>query len=414
MIDVKIDRDVRIGGEDFPLVVQTFHGDAEATTAIHGVGFDRHIGGVRFVPEAVTGPSGTQGLAEVAHLASAMTPKCAAASIPASGQKTVVRANRRVLGSAERKAQILIEHAYAVIAECPGAIFGPDMNNPEAVQARAASADGLLDHFTGLTPELRGLSIDANGFTAHGLDQAIDTCMGAGQLKGKRVTIQGAGAVGMHAAQLLHAGGAHIVGMSDISSLVTGHRIDVPVLFASWKMRGDVGLRAHAATIDAAVSAEPNRLLGVATDIFVPAARTAILATAEELSDIKAHENPDVQDVADFLSASGVQIVVEGANYPLTPAAERFLEQLGVRILPDYIVNIGGLVGCWMEWEVRHARGLDADIDLDQIAAVALARIRKTVADNVRELIASGLPARESAVQIVKRNRSALLSGAAR
>lgn len=86
----------------------------------------------------------------------------------------------------------------------------------------------------------------------------------------------------------------------------------------------------------------------------------------------------------------------------------------GVRILPDFIVNCGGLIGCWVEWEARHRYGLRPVVDLKVVGQKALERIRETVTANVKELLTADISAREAAERIVKRNRERLLYGEAK
>jgi glutamate dehydrogenase (NAD(P)+) len=393
-----------INGELFALVVTTYHEGAEATTAIHTHDFERHIGGARFVEEA-------GGLSEVGHLSSTMTEKCMAAMIPADGQKSVIVTGPGNSLTEERRAEILIEHVRVVRELDPGIIVGPDMNNPESVQDRAARAEGLLDHFSGLSDANRGLSIDNNGYTAHGLVAAIRACIDDASLLKQRVSIEGFGAVGAHTARLLGELGARVVAVSNKDVLITDPKgLDVAALFAHRLASGDEGLRLYADGVSGPnVSRTPDDIFQVPADIFVPAARTEVLAMANELGHVRI-ENPHVLNVADFYAATGVSLVVEGANYPISLEAERWLESKGVRILPDYIVNCGGLIGCWVEWEARHRDGLRPVVDLSQVGQDALERIRKTVADNVRELLAANTSARDAAEEIVKRNRKKLLA----
>ncbi len=43
-------------------------------------------------------------------------------------------------------------------------------------------------------------------------------------------------------------------------------------------------------------------------------------------------------------------IVLEGANGPVTPEADRVLEDKGVLVLPDVLANAGGVVVSYFEW----------------------------------------------------------------
>ncbi|MEO8380580.1 MAG: hypothetical protein ABI779_13015 [Acidobacteriota bacterium] len=398
-----IERNLTIDGEPFALVVTTHHNGVVATTAIHRHDFERRVGGARFV-ETIGG------LSEVGHLSSTMTEKCMAAMIPADGQKTVIATGPGNILSEERRAEILVEHVRVVRELDPGTIVGPDMNNPESVQDRAARAEGMLDHFTGLSEATRGLSIDKFGYTAHGLVAAIRACIDDAALAKQRVSIQGFGAVGGHTARLLADLGAKIVAVNNKDVLFTDpNGLDIQSLWAHRLQYGDDGLNHYSHDgEDFRTSTNPDDIFQMPADIFVPAGRTAILATAAELEHDRQTENPDVRDVADFHAATGVKLVVEGANHPLSLDAERWLESKGVRILPDFIVNCGGLIGCWVEWQARHRDGLKPVVDLKEVGQQALEHIRETVTANIKELLSSETSAREAAKRIVDRNREKL------
>jgi glutamate dehydrogenase (NAD(P)+) len=42
--------------------------------------------------------------------------------------------------------------------------------------------------------------------------------------------------------------------------------------------------------------------------------------------------------------------VVEAANNPVTPIADRILEERGIPVLPDFLANAGGVVVSYFEW----------------------------------------------------------------
>jgi glutamate dehydrogenase (NAD(P)+) len=72
-------------------------------------------------------------------------------------------------------------------------------------------------------------------------------------------------------------------------------------------------------------------LLTLDTDILIPAAL----------------ENQLTLDVAPRVRA---KIIVEAANGPTTSDADRVFEQMGVIVVPDILVNAGGVVVSYFEW----------------------------------------------------------------
>jgi glutamate dehydrogenase (NAD(P)+) len=340
-----------IGTESFALVVQTEHGPITAITAVHQQKFIRRIGGIRFVTAG--------GLTEVGHLASCMTKKRSLADIPADGQKTIITCPDGIPDSNEAKAKIIVEHIRAVIAVDSGCIFGPDMNVSEAVLDIVAADPDLLDHVTGLSEDFGGLSIDKNGHTAFGIAQSISFLCDRIGLTTRRITIQGFGAVGAHLGRALDTPNSHLVAVSTINGVLIatqGTTLPGRVLFDYWSKFGDDALAEYHESLPADSGIEfhddPDLLFTVPTDIFIPAARTSVLATPAELPTVR-EENSSVRDVCQFLSQTGVRVVAEAANHPLTPLAEEYLESHGVGILPDYVINGGGLIACYIEWGSR-------------------------------------------------------------
>ncbi len=74
-----------------------------------------------------------------------------------------------------------------------------------------------------------------------------------------------------------------------------------------------------------------KQLLELECDVLVPVAIDNVI-TEENAKNIKA------------------QLVLEAANHPITPEADRILTDGGVTILPDILVNAGGVVVSYFEW----------------------------------------------------------------
>ena len=97
---------------------------------------------------------------------------------------------------------------------------------------------------------------------------------------------------------------------------------------------------------------------------FQPATR-AVRAAFREYKDAQAVTNAELLElpcdvlipaaisaVIDETNAARVKarLIVEGANGPLTPAADRILEDKGAFVVPDILANSGGVVVSYFEW----------------------------------------------------------------
>ena len=170
-----------------------------------------------------------------------------------------------------------------------------------------------------------------------------------------KVAVHGFGKVGVPAAQDLHAQGAKIVAVSDVSGGVydsKGLNLEEVV---EWTKSGKLLADLYP---DKKITNED--LLELEVDILVPAAIDGVV-TKENAPRIKA------------------KIIAEGANGPLTKDAVEICTKNGTFIIPDILCNAGGVIVSYFEW----VQGLQNFFwDLDQINS-KLYSILKEAFDNV-------------------------------
>jgi glutamate dehydrogenase (NAD(P)+) len=46
-------------------------------------------------------------------------------------------------------------------------------------------------------------------------------------------------------------------------------------------------------------------------------------------------------------------VVLEAANYPVTPGGDKVLRDRGVTVIPDVLANAGGVTGSYFEWTMN-------------------------------------------------------------
>ena len=284
-------------------------------------------GGIRYHP-GVT-------LDEVTALAAWMTWKCAVAHIPFGGGKGGVICDPSKMS--KREIEALTRRYIAEIIDAIGPekdVPAPDVNTNEQIMAWVMDTYSMhVGHtetavVTGKPVELGG-SLGRREATGRGIMIAArESAKHVGfDIKGATVAIQGFGNVGSVSADLLTIEtGAVIVGVSDWKGAVfnpTG--LDIPKLLDY--------VQQHK-TVDGFPGADPLRnedLFKLDVDILIPAAL----------------ENQITIDNAPAIKA---KVVVEGANGPTTPDANRHLHERGVFIVPDILANSSGVTTSYFEW----------------------------------------------------------------
>jgi len=299
----------------------------EAALVVDNAACGPSIGGLRIAPDV--------SVDECCRLARAMTLKNAAAGLAHGGGKSVLWGEPRM--PRRQKEQLVRGFAHAVRNETDY-IFGPDMGTDETCMAWVHDEIGRA---VGLPAALGGIPLDELGATGWGLRAAAHVAARycGLELKGARVAVQGFGAVGKHAARFLAQDGALLVAASDTRGTVCDpNGLDVQALIDHKAQGGCV------TDFPAGRKLGVDAVIEVDCDIWIPAARPDVLR----------------EENAGRLRA---KLMLQGANIPCTPGAEKMLHEKGVLVVPDFIANAGGVICTAME-----LRGATRSAAFDAIA----------------------------------------------
>jgi glutamate dehydrogenase (NAD(P)+) len=282
-------------------------------------------GGIRYHP--------TADLNEVRALASLMTWKTALLDVPFGGAKGGIEVDPTGMSDGEvqrmtRRFTQAIQHLLGVYRDIPA----PDMNTNAKVMAWMMDAYSALH---GYSPGIvTGKPLDLGGApgreaaTGRGVVFVLDAwCQHhRRELQDLKVAVQGFGNVGSWTARELTERGATVVAVSDVTGAVVDPAgVDVPGLVAlvgQGKGVRDAGRGDHITN---------EELLELDVDVLIPAALGEVITDANARS-------------------IHADVVLEAANYPVTPIADKVLQDRGVTVIPDILANAGGVTGSYFEW----------------------------------------------------------------
>jgi glutamate dehydrogenase (NAD(P)+) len=282
-------------------------------------------GGIRFHADV--------SIDEIRTFAALMTWKTALMNIPFGGAKGGVRVDPKALseGELERLARAYMRG----IADAIGPhvdIPAPDVNTTPQIMgwmadeyARKYGPNPAV--ITG-KPVVLGGSLGRDAATGRGSLICLERLVRARgwQREDTRVAVQGYGNAGSWLAILLQELGYPIVAVSDSRGAVVSDRgLPAAEVLAHKQRTGSVAGFPEAETMDI------DDIVGIDCSVLA-------LAALEEA----VHEGN-----ADRLKA---QVVVETANYPVTPEADSILEDRGVTVLPDILASGGGVAVSYLEW----------------------------------------------------------------
>jgi glutamate dehydrogenase (NAD(P)+) len=288
-------------------------------------------GGIRYHPDVT--------LDEVRALASWMTWKCAVIDVPFGGAKGGVICDPKKLTKADLRR--ITRRFISELRDNIGPhtdIPAPDVNTDAGTMAWIFDTFDMLHPGLNNRPVVTGKPVDMGGSlgrreaTARGClfctRRALERGLVSGleSLAGATVVIQGFGNAGSIAAQLFAEAGARIIAVSDTRGGIRDDSgLDADAVVEHKAQTGSV------VDYPGATNISNQELLYVPCDILIPAAL----------------EN---QIRADNVAQIKTRLIVEAANGPTTPAADRILLERGVPVLPDILANSGGVCVSYFEW----------------------------------------------------------------
>jgi glutamate dehydrogenase/leucine dehydrogenase len=150
-------------------------------------------------------------------------------------------------------------------------------------------------------------------------------------LENATAAIQGFGNVGSNTARFFHEEGIRVTGVTDLSGgIFNKSGLDIPALLEHVKQQRRIaGFNGGEFIQDYRRANE--RLIKSQVNILVPAAL----------------EN---QITVDNAAEVGADVIVEGANGPVTRGADEILTRRGKVVVPDIVANSGGVIVSYFEW----------------------------------------------------------------
>lgn len=285
-------------------------------------------GGIRYSPHV--------NLDEVKALAMWMTWKTSLLNLPLGGAKGGVCVDPRNLSKKELE-RLTRRYTTGIIN-----MIGPDIDIP----APDMNTDGqtmawIMDSYsmqkgrtipgvvTGKPIEIGG-SVGRQGATGTGMFYVLEKlCEKLNyDLKKKHIVLQGFGKVGRVISKKLFDYGSKIIAIQELEgSIYSENGLNIDNLL-EWKKQGNL-LKDFKGNNARPINNE--ELFKIKCDVLIPA------ATENQINKENANE-------------IDCKIILEGANGPTTPKADKILQDKGITIIPDILANSGGVTVSYFEY----------------------------------------------------------------
>jgi len=305
-------------------------------------------GGIRFAPDVYE--------EEVIALASLMSYKCAVVDVPFGGAKGGIKLDPAKF-SVQQLESITRRYAAELIKKNmlgPGLdVPAPDMGTGEREMSWNKDTYEQISSDLNASACVTGKPVTQGGIrgrkeaTGLGVFYCIrealsypDDCKKLGLtpgVRGKTAIVQGFGNVGSFSAKFLHDHEVKVICIVEKDvAIINENGLDINKLL-EWqaKSKGIAGFPGATRSI----TDNPLKGIELQADILIPAAMENQITT-ENAPRIKA------------------KIIGEGANGPVSSAADKILHSKGILVIPDILCNAGGVAVSYFEWlkNLQHVR----------------------------------------------------------
>jgi glutamate dehydrogenase (NAD(P)+) len=291
----------------------------------HNAARGPYKGGVRYHPDA--------DINEIESLASLMTWKTALVDIPFGGAKGGVQCNPLELSNTElnritRRYTQNISHILGVNRDIPA----PDLGTNSQTMAWMMDAYGQTYGYTpGIVtgkPVQLGGSVGRESATGLGVFFLLEQFANDLNIDRSktRIVIQGSGNVGLWTALFAYERGFKIIAISDVDGgIFSSNGLNILELKQYLEQSKSIANFPNSEPIS------NSDLLELECDFLIPAAIDRVI-NETNVSRIKPN------------------YIIEAANHPITPEADKILQDKHVTIIPDIIANSGGVIVSYFEW----------------------------------------------------------------
>ena len=347
-------RDPRIGVEGFVVVWNTPRSSIDEIPPCGK-------GGTRITPAT--------SLDEIKMLARIMALKNAAAGLPIGGAKSGLCDDPRTAGF-EKRLRRYAQLVAPLLVERGGIWggFGFDIGVKPHHAEWVCDELGTRTCFTGKSIEHGGTDYDREGIAGYGVSEAAASALEiqGGDVAKTTYAVQGLGAMGAAIIRFFSQYGGRL------------HAVADPLLGGCVIFKDG----ASPALCAAIAGHDIERIKELAHQEGVACPLDAVL-----LQDVDVLFPAEVQDVItkENVGLIKARMIVEGANSPCKPPARSILHDRGVLVLPDFIVNSGGIIAAFVE--MTSSVSIEENRKTKQKVQEAKRITKDKIRENVRQVL---------------------------